>query len=724
LFVAVPALLALAVGGAAVIAVSGVSAAPATTTTTPAAAGGHLLRHVDGQRSPGRQVGVQPLTLRKGQMTGRTVAGPRPKRQAAPRATTGPIVVTFETAAPCEAFPAAAQTAFQAAVDIWNTQIVSSQEIGVSACWIDFGDDSVLGASAASAFVSDFPGLPPSTWYPIALGDAISHDDLLDPGDPEIFGDFSSTNRAWYFGTDGNTPAGQLDFESVVVHELGHGLGFSGALEGINPVGTDSGRGYWGIDNGERVLPTIFDRMAVDGAGRDVISYANSSTALGHVLRSNLGWRGANAVLANGNVRPRLYTPAVWEPGSSGSHLDENTYPAGSPNALMTPVLDFGESEHSPGPIVTAAFQDMGWAPICTPPSGAISTLYHPVAQARAYTGGTVMEAGDPADMPLLGRAGLPSSGVAAVVVNVEVSNPTTAGYISVTSGCTTSQTASQEFTAGATISNQVTVRLDDTGRLRVRLSAGRANVFVDVAGYYSTDPTGDRFHAISTTRANPGGTVVAAGRPLHLTVTGRGNPTDGTVDAIAATVEVSTPSAAGYVRVTPDGVASQTALQEFRARQTVSNLTTVAVVGGKIEISLSAGSARVFVDINGYYSVPSVATGDAFHPLAAARVNLGGTSVASTSDLHLTVAGTAGVPATGASAVAGVVEVSAPTAAGYVRVTPDGVVSQTATQEFSARQTISNSVAVGLSAAGRLQLHMSAGRALLFVDIAGYFGV
>ncbi len=308
-------------------------------------------------------------------------------------------------------------------------------------------------------------------------------------------------------------------------------------------------------------------------------------------------------------------------------------------------------------------------------------------------------------------------------MVNVEVANPTATGYVSVTPGCTTSQTATAEFTAGTTISNQATVRLDPSGSLRIRLSAGRASVFVDVAGYYSTDLTGDRFHAVATTRANPGGSTVVAGTPLHLTVTGQGIPNDGTADAVTATVEVFAPTAGGYVRVTPDLADSQTAVQEFAPHQSISNLTTVALAGGRIQISLSAGSATVFVDVNGYYSVPSVATGDPFHPIPTARVNPGGTAVTSAADLHLAVAGTAGVPATGSSGIAGVVEVSAPSASGYLRATPDGVVSQTATQEFAPGQTISDAVAVGLSTAGQVELHMSAGRAVLFVDVGGYFG-
>ncbi|MCK7534680.1 MAG: hypothetical protein MZV63_28610 [Marinilabiliales bacterium] len=32
----------------------------------------------------------------------------------------------------------------------------------------------------------------------------------------------------WYFGTDGNTPELLYDFVTVVLHEIGHGLGFTG----------------------------------------------------------------------------------------------------------------------------------------------------------------------------------------------------------------------------------------------------------------------------------------------------------------------------------------------------------------------------------------------------------------------------------------------------------------------------------------------------------------
>ena len=700
------------------------SAAPAAGTPAPATV-----------RLPGHLIKAKPVMLRKGHNpSGRTIRTQGLRSVATPHLTTGPIVVTYEspsTGSPCQTFPGNARAAVQAAVDVWNVQIRSSVPIDVQLCWRSFSNVSILGGAGATEFASGY-GLPQSdTYYPLALANALVGSDL-DPANPEVVGQFSQ-DASWYLGTDGNTPVGQYDLESVVLHELGHGLGYAGFGDGQNCDGTDTSLGYYGVDPTGCVgpadsTPNIWDRYVVDAAGNGIPSYPNGSTAVGSLYRSGTGlqWSGSNGMLAAGGVRPTLFAPSTWLPGSSYSHLDEKTYPAGSANSLMTPYLNDGESIHAPGPITLGMMQDTGWvlaAPQpCTPPSGSISTLFHPLSTARANPGGTVISAVTPLDMAMLGRGGLPTSGVDAVVVNVEVYQPTAGGYISATPGCTTSGTASQEFTAGTTISNQVTVRLNAAGQMRLRLSAGSATVFVDVAGYYSRAASGDRFHAIATTRANPGGTVVSAGKPVHLTLAGHGIPAGGSVDAAAVTVEVYAPTSAGYVRVTPDLADSSTALQEFSARQTISNLATVKLVGGKIQIKVSAGSARVFVDINGYYSVPSVTTGYPFHPVTTARVNIGGTTVSSAGDLHQIVAGRAGVP-WGASGIAGVVEVYAPTVAGYLRTTPDGVVSPTATQVFVAGQTISNAVAVGLSSAGRIQLHMSAGRATLYVDVAGYFG-
>ena len=57
----------------------------------------------------------------------------------------------------------------------------------------------------------------------------------------------------------------------------------------------------------------------------------------------------------------KMYVPSSsYLSGSSVSHHDEDTYTIGG-DALMTPILNPGETIHSVGDIVLTAFSDMGY---------------------------------------------------------------------------------------------------------------------------------------------------------------------------------------------------------------------------------------------------------------------------------------------------------------------------------------------------------------------------
>jgi hypothetical protein len=49
-------------------------------------------------------------------------------------------------------------------------------------------------------------------------------------GGAAILAQFNS-DVPWYFGVDGAVPQDQYDFATVMLHEMHHGLGFSGQLE-------------------------------------------------------------------------------------------------------------------------------------------------------------------------------------------------------------------------------------------------------------------------------------------------------------------------------------------------------------------------------------------------------------------------------------------------------------------------------------------------------------
>ncbi|KQO63473.1 hypothetical protein [Curtobacterium sp. Leaf261] len=223
--------------------------------------------------------------------------------------------------------------------------------------------------------------------------------------------------------------------------------------------------------------------------------------------------------------------------------------------------------------------------------------------------------------------------------------------------------------------------------------------------------PSSGRFTAVDTARVFTGtvGTTI-----VRVPISGRGGiPSNAT--AVVVNVETENPTADGYVRVTPAGRDASVATQEFVAGTTISNLATVRLVGGAVQVKLSAGSATVFMDVSGYYA--DDASASTYTPLANSRVFSG---TVGTTPTKIPVAGLGGVPSD-ATAVVVNAEVSVPTATGYVRVTPFGKDATVATQEFTAGKTVSNLVIAKL-AGGAVQAKLSRGQATLFMDVAGYY--
>ncbi len=252
-------------------------------------------------------------------------------------------------------FSAPAQTAFQYAVDILEAEITSSVTIELIANWTPLGS-GVLGSAGADYIVRDFLSAPLSnTWYAAALANKIAGSDLY-PANDDITANFNSNFSNWYLGTDGNTPAGQYDFVSVVLHEIIHGLGFSGSMTVTGAVGS------WGYGTG---FPVVYDVYSVNGSNQRLLNtglFPNPSPALGTQLRSNnIFFDGTSAVIGNGGTNPKLYTPATWAQGSSYSHWDETTYPAGNINSLMTYAIGTAEAIHHPGYITRGLLKDIGW---------------------------------------------------------------------------------------------------------------------------------------------------------------------------------------------------------------------------------------------------------------------------------------------------------------------------------------------------------------------------
>ncbi len=248
-------------------------------------------------------------------------------------------------------FSPAAKAAFARAVTTWGAAVSSPVPITVDATFERLGP-GVLGSAGAGTFVRDFPRAPRAgTWYPEALVN--KHlGRQFDSGTPDIVASFSSAFTNWWFGT-GAAPVGKYDFQTVVTHELGHGLGFLG-FGRLDSSSTGSVRlaGF----------PSAYDRATENAAGKALLTFADPSSALKTQLTSGKVFFDSPAVRsAHGGTPVKLYAPSSFQPGSSYSHLDEATFRKGTVDSLMTPQLSDGETVRTAGPITKAVFSTIGW---------------------------------------------------------------------------------------------------------------------------------------------------------------------------------------------------------------------------------------------------------------------------------------------------------------------------------------------------------------------------
>jgi hypothetical protein len=254
--------------------------------------------------------------------------------------------------------------AFQYAANLWATCINSNVTIVVRAQMDPLAcspTSGMLGFAGTTTVHRDFSGAPlANTWYPQALANALSGTDLS--ANPDINATFNSSINGdpgclgalnWYYGFDGNPPGGNIDFITVVMHEIGHGLGFQTFVDlatGAKLGGYDDM--YMVFLEQGNATPSAYPLMS--NAGRVTASKSDP----------NLRWTGSSvtngqslipltAGLNSGYVR--MHGPDPQEPGSSVSHWTKDAFP----NEVMEPV--YTGPDHDPG-LAFNLMEDIGWS--------------------------------------------------------------------------------------------------------------------------------------------------------------------------------------------------------------------------------------------------------------------------------------------------------------------------------------------------------------------------
>ncbi|MCG6188243.1 T9SS type A sorting domain-containing protein [Maribellus maritimus] len=253
-------------------------------------------------------------------------------------------------------FPQNAKDAFEYAVSLWEGIIESPVPIYIQATWSSLGTN-VLGSCGPSEYYQNFEHTPhQNRFYPVAVVEKITKTEITGSENPDMIAEFNKSID-WYFGTDLNTPDSLYDFVTVVMHELAHGLGFTGFFF---VSGNEGAYGY--NDFGDAAA---FDLLVIKNTGEqltDTSYYPNQSTKLKDALTSSSLYANSPVAIADGNgFHPRLYAPSEWNDGSSIYHLNDAHYPSNNPNSLMTHAIGKAEAIHDPGPLTKGIMADIGW---------------------------------------------------------------------------------------------------------------------------------------------------------------------------------------------------------------------------------------------------------------------------------------------------------------------------------------------------------------------------
>jgi hypothetical protein len=375
--------------------------------------------------------------------------------------------------------------------------------------------------------------------------------------------------------------------------------------------------------------------------------------------------------------------------------------------------------------------------PITTPGSGLVPRAPVRLLDTRSAVGvktKTPLGAGQKLTLQVTGPNGIPSS-VTSMVLNVTVTSPTTTSYLSVfPDGDALPTVSNLNYTRGQTIANLVTVPVID-GAITFYNHVGSTHVIADLFGYYTT-AGGQTYHQVTPTRALD--TRIGTGAPfgpldanasMTLTVAGvAGIPAN--VSAVIMNMTAVSPTAnSSYLTVYPSNALDVPTASNlnFTKGQTISNLVTVPVTNGSVNIYNHIGKVSVLGDILGYYTPDLSAQ---FTPTTPARLldtrngtgragKVGALGVNST--LKLAIAGTDGIPANVSAVVLNVTAIS-PTSASFLTVYPDSEARPNVSNlNFVKNQTIPNLVVVPV-VNGSVDFYNHAGSVGVTADIAGYY--
>ncbi len=245
--------------------------------------------------------------------------------------------------------------AFQFAAELWASTLDSNVEIKVDAQFNPLGCTATAATLGAAGTIFIYANFVPAgffpgpefanTWYSSALAKKRAGYDI-NPGSLDIRARFNVNlglpgclpGRGWYYGLDGNHGT-QIDLVGVLLHELGHGLGFQQFASLTTGAQTQG-------------LTDIYGRQLLDLTTNKTWNQMTNAERVASAINSRrLVWTGPEVTAA---------IPAVL---SLGTPLLRVTDPPSLAGVFAVGAASFGAPLSSPGTSGEVVLADDGVAP-------------------------------------------------------------------------------------------------------------------------------------------------------------------------------------------------------------------------------------------------------------------------------------------------------------------------------------------------------------------------
>lgn len=266
------------------------------------------------------------------------------------------------------------KTVVMEAARLWADVFPSAVEIRMLAAWTEMGS-GVLG-SAGPTFLfwggdCDL-GLKPQLYTPPILNSILGRD--FDDGFGILEHHFElsvSSAIDWHFGLEGETvPTNQLDFLSLVLHEMAHGLFFFSfsdvrSFQGSFRPGFGSNEF---LEDGTQLAvsqrtPSHFDRFLTDDSKTPLVLLCEDGATFYNALVTAIRFFDPRATAAGRLTDFSMHSPPTYAYGTSTMHFlenadaraadcERNNLDGADPNqcsGLMSPSLDRGQAQHEIG---------------------------------------------------------------------------------------------------------------------------------------------------------------------------------------------------------------------------------------------------------------------------------------------------------------------------------------------------------------------------------------